>query len=238
LALTRVLTDFENHLRSELIAKRADPYDVSSPRDELEKFRFFARQVELFIDQAEQSEVESLRQSVQHLPKDTQDEFWMWNYPVHWDEIFRSTIRGSVVVSLATFIETFLERLCYRVSLVTESELRASDLKGSTLERTRRFLQVVGHFQKPISSEWEEIGLFYKIRNVIIHNAGFAAKSNYKKAIERFCRNRSDIRLHHDAIEIEPEYLEFMINQLLVFIDQLENEFLLLCEQTRRLGKS
>ena len=233
--MTRVLTDFENHLRSEILTGRADPYELSSPRDELEKFRFFTRQVESFIDQAEQSEVESLRQSVQHLPKDTQDEFWMSYYPVHWDEIFRSTVRGSVVVSLATFLETFVERLCYRVALVKKSELSSANQKGSMLTRSRKFLQSVGNFQKPLLPAWDEIELFFKIRNVIVHNAGFLAKSKYKELIENFCQSRTDIRFTYGFIEIEPEFLEFIINQLVGFVDQLENEFRLLCERTRKL---
>lgn len=233
--MTRVLTDFENHLRSELLAGHTDPYETSSPRDELEKFRFFASKVESFIDQAEQSEVEALQQSVQHLPKDTQNEFWMSYYPVHWDEIFRLTIRGSIVVSLATFLETFVERLRYRVALVTKSDLSSADQKGSMLKRARRFLQTVGHFQKPILSEWTEIELYFKIRNVIVHHAGFAAASQYEKLIETFCQNRSDIRLQHGAIEIEPEFLVFVINRLAEFVDQLEKEFQLLCERTRTL---
>jgi hypothetical protein len=238
LALTRVLNDYEIYLRSELLAGHADPYEISSPRDELEKFRFFARQVQEFINQAEQSEVESLRLSVQHLPKDTQDDFWMWNYPIHWDEIFRSTFRFSIVVSLATFLETFMRRLCYRVALVTKSELSAAELEHFTLQDERKFLQAVGRFQKPIQPAWDEIGLFKKIRNVIVHNAGFTAKSKYKKAIETFCRNRSDIRLRYEVIEIDPEFIEFMINQLVEFVDQLGKEFMLLCERTRALENS
>lgn len=233
--MTRVLNDYEIYLRSELLAGRADPYEISSPRDELEKFRFFARQVESFIDQAEQSEVESLRQSVQHLPKDTQDDFWMWNYPVHWDEIFRSTIRGSIVVSLATFLETFVQRLCYRVALITKSELSFAKGRGSMLTRARKFLQTVGQFQKPNLPEWAEIELFFKIRHVIVHHAGFAAASKDKKLIKNYCLSRSDIQLQHGGIEIKPEFLEFIINQLIGFVDQLEKEFLLLCERTRAL---
>lgn len=236
--MTRVLTDFENHLRSELLAGQADPYEVSSPRDELDKVRFLVCRVESFINQAEQSEVESLRRSIQHLPEEAQGEFWQYHYPVHWEEIFRSTIRGSVIVSLVTFLETSARQLCYRVALVTKSELSAAELERFTLKDARKFLQAVGRFQKPIQPAWDEIGLFNKIRNVIVHNAGFTAKSKYKRAIEKFCRNRSDIRLRYEVTEIDPEFLDFMINQLVEFVDQLEKEFLLFCERTRALEGS
>lgn len=236
--MTRDLTQFENVLRSELIAGHSEPWEISSPREKLEEFQFFARKIESLIDQAEQSEVEALQQSVQHFSKDVQDQFWLSHYPVHWDEIFRSTIRDSVVVSLATLFETFVERLCYRVALVTKSELRSTDLKGSTLERARRFLLAIGHFQKPASSAWDEIGLFFKIRNVIVHSAGFTIDSNYEKPLEQFCQDRNDIRISGGMVEIEPAFLEFLIGKLVEFVGQLENEFQLLCEQARRFEQS
>lgn len=236
--MARILTDFENHLRTELLTVCTEPYDVASPRDELEKFRFFVREIESFVDQAEKSEVDSLRKTIQHIPKDDQDEFWQWHYPVHWDEIFRFTIRGSVVVSLATLLETLLKRLCYRVALVKKDELSSADGKGSTLKRARRFLQKVGHFRKPASAAWDEMETFFKIRNVIVHERGFAEGSRYKEIIKSFCHKRSDIRLHHGEIEIEPEFLEFIINQLIAFVGQLEDEFRLLCERTRKIERS
>jgi hypothetical protein len=73
--MTRILTAFENDLRSDLLTGRADRWDVSSPRDELKKFSFFVRQIETLIDQAEESEVSSLQESIAGWSKDAQDEF-------------------------------------------------------------------------------------------------------------------------------------------------------------------
>lgn len=79
----RELTAFEASLRSDLLAGHGSRWSVSSPRDELEKLRFFAHHIELLVDQAEESEIESLKTSVAHLSQNRQDEFWLWNYPVH-----------------------------------------------------------------------------------------------------------------------------------------------------------
>lgn len=235
--MTRVLTAFENEMRSDLILGQGNRWEVSSPRDELEKFRFFVRQTETLIDQAKESEVSSLQESIAGWSKEAQDDFWPYYYPIHWDEIFRSTIRRSVVVSLATFLETFLNRLCSHVALVTKSDLKASDLKGSTLERARKYLNAVGKLERPGSTEWDELGLFFKIRNVIVHADGFTLGSSYQKAIEHFCEKRSDIRLAYGSIEIEPAFLEFFIDRLKEFIEQLEGEFRALCEETRRVER-
>lgn len=231
--MTRNFSDYEDQLRTELLAGRSDPWDISSPQDELKKFRFFASGIEDLITNAEQSEVEFLRQSVEHLSEEAQGEFWLNHYPIHWNEIFRETIRGSVIVSLATFLETFLDRLCYRVALVMKSELRANDLRGSTLERAQRFLIAVGHFDNPAAPMWDEIGLFFKIRNVIVHSAGFIASAPYQKQIENFCRKRPDIQIVNKAIEIKPKFVEHIIDQLSEFVEHLEEEFRLLCERTR-----
>lgn len=234
----RKLTAFETSLRSDLLAGHGSRWSVSSPRDELEKLRFFARHIELLVDQAEGSEIESLKTSVKHLSQNRQDEFWLWNYPVHWDEIFRSAIRSSLVVTIATFIETYLDELCKNVGLITKGEFDSTDRKGSTLARARRFLKTVGQFRGPDSALWEELGAFLKVRNVIVHTAGFAAGSRYESAIEQFCRGRSDIRLSQGALEIQPEFFDFIINKILMFVEQLEREFMALCERTRNLEGS
>jgi len=155
--MTRELTQFQQGLRSDLLLGRGDRWAVSTPQDELEKFRFFVRQIERLIDQAEESEISSLKESVTGLSSEAQDEFWQYNYPVHWDEIFRTTSRNSMIVSLATFLEIFLNRFCYQVSLVTRSDLTAQDLRGSMLERARKYLRTIGKFKKPNSTNWDQI---------------------------------------------------------------------------------
>lgn len=236
--MARDLTNFESNRRVDLLAGRGKQWEVSSPREELEKLRFFARHIELLVDQAEESEMGSLKASVQHLSKDRQDEFWLWNYPVHWDEIFRSAIRNSLIVTLATFLETYLDGLCKNVGLVTKCDSNSMDRKGSTLARTRRFLKDVGQFERPSPSGWEDVDTFFKIRNVVVHTAGLAVGSKYEKVIEGFCSGRTDIRLSYGTLEIEPEFFEFAIDMFVAFVEQLESEFVALCERTRRFEGS
>jgi len=226
---------FKRQLRSNLLAGTADRWGISTPRDELEKFRFFVRKSESFINQAEASEIESLGDSVKHLSKDELDEFWQWHYPVHWNEIFRSTIRSSIVVSLASLLETFLTRQCYRVAVVLEAEVPS--FRRDSLKVARKFLEATGGFQRPGSSEWKEIGLFFKIRNQIVHSPEFGAVSKRNEEIEKFCQDHNGIRLRHGVVEIDPEFLELIINQLISFVDQLESEFTLLCGRTRNLER-
>jgi hypothetical protein len=91
-----------------------------------------------------------------------------------------------MVVSLATFLEIFLNRLCYQVSLVTRSDLTARDLRGSMLERARKYLGAIGKFERPSSARWDEIDSFLRIRHVIVHVGGLTLGTNHQKAIERF----------------------------------------------------
>jgi hypothetical protein len=232
----RRLDHFKRQLRLDLLAGRADQWEVSSACEELKKFRFYFRTTEAFVNQAESSEVETLSQSVKHLSKDAQDEFWMWHYPVHWGDIFRPIHRSSVVVSLATFLETFLMRQCYRVAVIMRCD--SPSFGQDNLKVARKFVSTTGGFQKPSSSEWNEIRAFFQIRNELVHSQQFGTVSKRKKAIENFCRNRNDIRLHHGEVEIEPEFLEYIINQLINFVEQLESEFKLLCERTKSLEQS
>jgi hypothetical protein len=113
------------------------------------------------------------------------------------------------------------------------SDLKIGDLRGATLEKARKDLNQVGKFKRPDTKAWNELGLFFKIRNVIVHAGGFTLGSNYHKAIEQFCEKRTDIKLEHGSIEIQPAFLNLLIEQLRAFNEQLEGEFKSLCEQTR-----
>ena len=232
----RRMDHFKRQLRLDLLAGRAGRWEVSSPRDELEKFRFFLQTTEAFVDEAESSEVETLSEPVKHLPKDAQDEFWMSHYPVHWSDIFRPILRTSVVVSLATFLETFLMRHCYHVAVVIGCD--SPTFGRGNLEIARKFLSANGGFNKPCASEWNEIKAFFQIRNELVHSQQFGTVSKRKKAIEEFCENRSDSRLHHGEVEIEPQFLEYMITQLISFVQQLEREFKMLCERIKSVEQA
>jgi hypothetical protein len=229
----RRMDRFKRQLRLDLLAGRANRWEVSSPREELEKFRFYFRTPEAFVDQAEGSEVETLSQPIKHLPKDAQDEFWMWHYPIHWRDIFRPIHRSSVVVSLTTFVETILMRRCYYVGVIMEGD--SPSLGQDTVKVARKFLSDKGGFQKPSDSEWNEVRVVFQIRNELVHSQELGTVSKRKKAIENFCKNRSDVRLHNGEIEIEPEFLEYIINQLINFIEKLESKFKMLCERTKAL---
>jgi len=158
-----------------------------------------------------------------------------WNYPVHWNEIFRTTIRASIIVSFATFLETYLDRLCSHVELIAKSGLNTHQRGDGTLKRSRKYLTAAGKFSRPSLDAWNGIALFFKVRHVIVHANGFVIGSKHRNAIEQFCQKRADLRLQHGFLEIEPSFLEFLIDRLQDFIRQLETEFRALCEETRQM---
>lgn len=70
---------------------------------------------------------------------------------------------------------------------------------------------------------------------MIVHAGGLTLGTNHERVTQRFSKGRGDLWLEHGSIEIEPAFLEFLINQLKEFIQGLEGEFRALCDETRQL---
>jgi hypothetical protein len=91
-----------------------------------------------------------------------------------------------------------------QVTVSNAQKCRLRDLRGSMLERARKYLVAIGKFKKPNPTIWEQIDLFFKIRHVIVHVGGFTLGSNHQQAIERFSKGRDDLRIEHGCFKRSP----------------------------------
>lgn len=87
-------------------------------------------------------------------------------------------LRYSIVIHLFTTIETQASTLCDEVADVVPMEPRISlsDLKGTKLERTRKYLDKVCGVFAANRPEWERIDWIEKLRHVIVHQGGEAPR--------------------------------------------------------------
>src|SRR3990172_5482864 len=68
------------------------------PEEELRRFRLYCNTFEKFIFDQESAEMAVLDARAKGLPEDARWEFWSKYRPVHWDEIFRETLRSSFLI--------------------------------------------------------------------------------------------------------------------------------------------
>ena len=140
--------------------------------DELERARVFIQTMEDFISSSESAEVKELEAKITALSDEDKSEFWQWNYPIHWQDIFAVRIRSSFVLQICSHIEALLGDVAHRVQIIERCSISVQKIKGSTLEQHRLYLEEFGGFETPLSDVWEKMGFVFRIRNAHVHKQG------------------------------------------------------------------
>jgi hypothetical protein len=89
-------------------------------------------------------------------------------------DLFTNILRKTFFVSLYTFLEVSLIERCRRLERKDETLLPVSDIRGKGMAQAMTYLTKVHRtdFSPGMSSEWNEIQHYRRLRNCIVHNAG------------------------------------------------------------------
>lgn len=194
-------------------------------REELERSRFFLKTMEELVDQSEREEVAALEKGVEKLTPEQQDEYWQWHYPFHWQEIFSNRIRAAFILQLCTFVEGELTEISRRIELIAQVPLSVGDLRGSTLSKARKYLQAFASIEKPNDSSWHILERIFDVRNVVVHEGGFAGRYRNHKQIVAFAKTVPGLSLQNDFVQVKREFCEFCLASVGMFCDELHGEY-------------
>ncbi|MCI0732416.1 MAG: hypothetical protein L0Y38_01170 [Methylococcaceae bacterium] len=199
--------------------------------DNLKELRHFLDTVENFIEREETRAVSELEKH------DTYPDFWADNYPTHWQEIIGSQLRQSFVVSLMAATEFYLSMLCRDVEAIVVAPIALNDLRGSTLERARKYLSTFGKFALPTDASWEELGDLYALRNVIVHNGAMIEGSSKSKRIDAMIRRSPGISNRSAGfLEIKREFCTFAHEAVVKFFEEASEALKGLCRNASRFA--
>ncbi len=99
-----------------------------------------------------------------------------WRYA----ETFPRILRSSFLVSAISLLEYEINVICQSLKKKQDIRINLNDLRGDTLERTRKYFQNVG-LELPFNNHiWQEINHYYKARNCIVHTNGLIMELQYK----------------------------------------------------------
>lgn len=141
-----------------------------------------------------------------------------YNIELHYIDIHRK----SCLVTLYSYLESFLNHLCDYLYKLNNYQVEHTDLRGKGITRARLYLdKIVGVDFNKINSEWESIKNLNLIRNSIVHNSG---KSDGEK-INRIIKNEPNLSLDmFDEIRIKDNYINEAINQIEVFLTLIHEQ--------------
>ena len=131
----------------------------------------------------------------------------------------------SDVVTIYTFFEFMLNDICEKIAMITESNVKVTDFKGSGIVRSREYLEKVHSIEfSDIKNEWDFLKNFNSVRNCLSHAAGSVEATHSAKKLINIVGKTNGLELFRETyIKIAPEYLEdslFNIDQFLTFLSR------------------
>lgn len=136
--------------------------------------------------------------------------------------------RKSTLMSLYTFLESQLHRVCILAKERNEITLDVSELKGEGVIRSKDYLKKHGLLDiTPINGEWSAIQEFNKVRNCLVHCNGDIRFYRNENQIKKIVEKSQYLELLHDEILfINKDYIDFTISNIESFIEEVHRQVL------------
>lgn len=191
----------------------------------LEDFRQYTRDIESKFCIDKKTLSNSYEETIKELSEDEKNEFDEYFYDDYYmiEEIQISMYRYSVIVSIYSFLENSLNKLCTYLSKKHSYVITLDDLKGMGIVRARKFLEKMAQVDfSAMNGEWSGLISLNKIRNCIVHSEGIITEKTSLKDINNIIPHTSGVSLKNEyQIVIEREYIDFSIDIVEKFLDKL-----------------
>jgi hypothetical protein len=194
-------------------------------KEELRRSRFFIETMEEFIRGSETAEVKELEAKARGLSDEAKDEFWQWHYPIHWEDIFGVRIRSAFCAQLCSQIEATLGDIAHRVEVIERCEVELKHLKGTALEGAKRYFSAFGKFDGPPDALWEQMGFVFRIRNVHVHQQGYASDLSKQTQFAAFLAGLPNVSTQNDFIELKEGSCAALLEMADRFHDAVLSEY-------------
>lgn len=137
-----------------------------------------------------------------------------WDLPSIFEEYFPNLQRRSGLITLFSFFENELDRLCDLLQKHDKHSASLSDIKGNGIERSTRYLDKIAGIDLPNPSlEWSELLDIQALRNLVVHANGTLSQTSKDKAdkLRRYIK-RCKYLSGEDEIIIADGYLSFVLD--------------------------
>lgn len=201
-----------------------------------EEFRqagFFIKTMEEFIESSTSTEVERLKAEANALNPDDVEEFWAWNFPVHWEDVIGTRIRSAFCTQICSQVEATLGKICELVRVLERCPLTIKDIKsGAVLEQHKNYLSKVGNFNGPPKILWDEMGNIFRLRNILIHEEGYLGAKRDQNLVN-FLALLPNIKIQNDFVQLQSGSCPALLAVARRFSDALFAEYDILIQRLR-----
>ncbi len=145
-----------------------------------------------------------------------------WNYEYY----FPRSLRYSFVVLLYLVVEKQLTQLCKIIQEGHNLPIKANDLRGDIIERSKTYIHKVAGVPKN-DVDWTKVGDLSVVRNCIVHTMGEIVESKDKAYLQKMVSANIGLSTGNDEffdsnrLQISRKYCSKAIREMQVFFDQL-----------------
>ena len=143
------------------------------------------------------------------------------------EEIYVGLYRKSTLVSIYSFLENVMNRLCGYLTRKNSYSFALNDLKGEGIVRARNYLEKsAGADSTLLNGEWSRLKLLNKFRNCIVHCEGDVSASNSASSTEMINATPGLSLRSERLITVERIYIDACITTVEEFLEKLYNQLL------------
>lgn len=136
------------------------------------------------------------------------------------EDYFPNLQRRSALITLFSFLEYQLDKLCRLFATDQEFSISLSDLKDTGIDRSYRYLtKVVGLEIDNGTSTWRELKLIQGLRNAIVHDDGKLKKPETKKYV-----GASPHLFGDDEVKIKEGYSEHVLEAFDIYFKEIDTQ--------------
>lgn len=138
------------------------------------------------------------------------------------EDIYTKIHVRSTLVTLYSFLENSLNRLCNQLESRNSYPLKLNELRGDGIFRAKLFLEKLALIDfRPVNPEWMKISDMNKLRNCIIHCEGNIKKTKNESAIKEIIKKNKSLECHFSSeLIVKKEY----VDELILTIEKLITE--------------
>lgn len=211
--------------------------DIIAKFEDIEHFKYFT----ISAIQHEKKKIQERFKDTHEKSREEIERYMDWYGEEYYmvEDIFSKISLNSFIIILYSYIESglnsFSDALYYdesnkgNVQGGGPIQIRYTDIKGKGIDRAKVYLEKVFRVDLQAGKQpWQEIKALQKIRNVIVHEEGWASDDMPNDSCIRDCMEKGQVEIERrndgssGKVIVKPEYLDRILNQARLFFENIK----------------
>jgi hypothetical protein len=153
----------------------------------------------------------------------------LYNKKYHYENTLAGNLRGSVIISLVTFLEIELQHFCSNLQSAFSINVSYGELKGTTLEQFKIYSKKLCLLDLDFESvEWQSVKEVVELRNCIVHHDSiiedfYGRRFNRVESIQNLSKKFNSIQITEGFVQLKKDSCFQCISIVETFINMIYN---------------